>query len=68
MQSFKGHNGLGISPVQVIDAFSIPFVEFDMIRKLFHYSESKRKVLADAKVRVRCATRLLSSLLAQLTD
>jgi hypothetical protein len=52
VQSYNGQNGLTLSPVQAIDAFSVPFIEYDMIRKLFHSSALKRKVIADAKVKI----------------
>eukprot|EP00887_Chlorella_sp_A99_P007226 scaffold2.g7226.t1 len=39
--------------VQVIDAFQVPYIIYDPLRKLFHASADRRNLLADAKSKLQ---------------
>jgi hypothetical protein len=43
-------------PVQVVDAFQVPHIVYDPVRKLFHKSQTQPTLQADAKVRQQSST------------
>lgn len=49
LRVFEGHGRNG-NPIEVIDAFDVPYIQYDPIRKLFHHTSQPRSVLADIPV------------------